>query len=95
MGGVEGARARWVAAQDPRRRLDQPGPVGEARDTAEILGDVLLADLANGYGPALAVMVTPNSVSSMKMPSAWWRSARCRGSAMIRLDLSNHWWSRR
>lgn len=41
--------------------------------------------------PVESVSVAPNTVSSMKMPSAWWRRARCRKSARIAFDASNHW----
>jgi hypothetical protein len=36
--------------------------------------------------PVDSFSVGPNTVSSMKMPSAWCRSARCRKSAAIALD---------
>jgi hypothetical protein len=35
------------------------------------------------------VRVGPKIVSAIKMPSAWWRSARCRKSAVISLLWSN------
>src|SRR6516165_4422563 len=42
--------------------------------------------------PEDKVMVGPKMVSAMKMPSAWWRSARCRKSAVICLLASNQLW---
>jgi hypothetical protein len=33
--------------------------------------------------PEDSLMVRPNTVSAMKMPSAWWRRARCRRSARV------------
>ena len=39
--------------------------------------------------PVESERVWPKIVSAMKMPSAWWRSARCRKSAVISLLWSN------
>jgi hypothetical protein len=78
----------------PWQRPDRAHPVGEGRDETEILLDMLLADKRVGITrPVDKVMVGPNTVSSMKMPSAWCRSARCRKSAAMLFDWSNQAWS--
>ena len=60
----------------------------EARTVQTVLKRVLDVDFPC---PVEVVIVALKNRSAMKMPSAWWRSARWRKSAVMAFDSSNHW----
>ncbi len=74
----------------PGLGTDRLHPVSKTRDEAEVLLHMLLADPAGrDDAPGREGEGLPEDRLGMKMPSAWWRSARCRKSAVISLLWSN------
>ena len=79
-----------LGAAHPRFRADGFDPIGEGGDEVEVLADVLLPDPGDRIWRQVEIVtVVPKIVCTIKMPSAWWRKARCRKSAMIIFDSSN------
>jgi hypothetical protein len=68
-------------------------PVFQRGNPAQIVNDVLLADLPDGDILAGAVAQRrAKELFAQEVPSEWCLRARCRRSGMCALDSSNHWW---
>jgi hypothetical protein len=79
-------RRRRPGAAHPGQGPDRAHPVGKGRDETEILSPTQRVGITRLDE---SVIVEPKIVSSMKMPSAWCRKARCRKSPAMLLDWSN------